>query len=50
MLEPMKNQSESWKSSENLFLKKGTNPGLSMIQLYHELSKLRSVSSAEAEG
>ena len=26
ILEPLKNQSESWKSSGNLFLKKGTNP------------------------
>ena len=26
ILETLKNQSESWKSSGNLFLKKGTNP------------------------
>ena len=26
ILEPLKNQSEPWKSPGNLFLKKGTNP------------------------
>ena len=26
ILEPLKNQSESWKSPGNLFLKKGMNP------------------------
>ena len=29
ILEPLKNQSESWKSPGNLFVKKGTNPDVS---------------------
>ena len=28
ILEPLKNQSESWKSPGNMSLKKGTNPGV----------------------
>ena len=34
ILEPLKNQSESWKSPVNLFLKKGAKPGhISNVQL-----------------
>ena len=34
ILEPLKNQSESWKSPGNLFLKKGTNPVLKCLYVF----------------
>ena len=37
ILEPLKILSESWKSPENLFLKKGTNPVFRMQQQFYFL-------------